>query len=188
MTSPFQIDTSWQANLLRDDLLGIGNNRSYVPAADIGLDHHTPLAILAADLIGSVDHLDVGNTGKRHTTATRDRYRNLLQHADIRALGLRETEHHRKPAIAFEDLPGHPATERGCHRILNVLRRDPKPRHCVAVDANVEHGKTGCLLYLHISCALGSAQHGGNLLGRPIHLVEVVAEDLDCYVTANAGD
>jgi hypothetical protein len=45
-------------------------------------------------------------------------------------------------------------------------------RHCVAIDANVEHGQAGRLLDLHVRCALRLAQHRSNLLGRPVHLVK----------------
>jgi hypothetical protein len=68
------------------------------------------------------------------------------------------------------------------------LGRDAQTCHRVAIDANVEHGQARRLLDLHVRCALRLAQHRSDLLGRPVHWCEVVAEHLHRDVAAHAGD
>src|SRR3546814_1176590 len=84
--------------------LRIRNHRADVAATHVGLHHHAPLAVLAADLVGTVDHLDLGDAGQRHIAAPRHRHLHLLEQADVGALRLRQADHHREATVAFEDL------------------------------------------------------------------------------------
>ena len=188
MAAPFEIGTGRQPNLAGDRCLRIRNHRSDVAATHVGLHHHAPFAILAADLVGTVDHLDLGDAGQRHIAAACDRHLHLLEQADVGALRLRQADHHREATIALEDLARGSPADRGSHGVLHVLRRNAQARHRVTIDANVEHGKTCRLLDFHVRGTLRLTQRRSDLLGRPVHLVEVVPEHLHRDVTAHAGD
>src|SRR6185295_2454223 len=53
LSPPRQPATRWDLHLRIDSLLCLGDKRADVAAAHIGLHHHAPLAVLAADLVRS---------------------------------------------------------------------------------------------------------------------------------------
>src|SRR3546814_11879164 len=68
--------SDWSSDVCSSDL---------VAAPHIGLDDDTALAIFSADLVGTVDHADVGNARQRHERAAWRRHRNLAERLKIAA-------------------------------------------------------------------------------------------------------
>ena len=188
LAAPIEILPSRQTHLARNCGLRIGNHASYVTATHVRLHHDTPLAVLAADLVGTIGDADVGHALKRHEPAVRQRYRDLTERLQIGACHIRQADGDGEPPIALEDHTSISATDRSRDRVLHSLRGDTEPRHDVAARLNVEHGQALGLLHPNVNGAFRLAQHGRNGIGCRIHGVGVVAEHLHREVAAHAGD
>ena len=99
-----------------------------------------------------------------------------------------EAHGEREAALALEhgphDLPG----PGGLDGVEHVAHRDAVAGAAVAVDADADHRQARRLLELHVGRAGDAGHDPRDLLALLAQRVEVVAEELDPHVGADAGD
>src|SRR3546814_1267125 len=72
----------------------------------IRLHDDPPLAIFAADLVGTIGHANVGDALKRHEPPIRQRHRHLTERLQIGARHIRQADGDGEAPISFEDHAG----------------------------------------------------------------------------------
>jgi hypothetical protein len=143
-----------------------------------------PLAIVAADLVGTVAVLDRRDLRQRDAAVGR-LDQDLAQALD-RSRRFRQPHHQREAPAALDDLRDLLALDQGLQRRQHLRRRHAVLGGGCVVDAHLDLRRQHLLLDLQV----GDARDGGQLRSQRIGLapqrVEVLAEDLDRDLRAHA--
>ena len=175
-------------NLFLHARLGVRDEAAQIAPAHIGLDHHAPAAVVAADLVLAFRDLDAGDRGQGHRDAGCRRDRKRCERRRIVADLIRQADHHVEATVAFEDLPRLGAAD-GCGNGVGDLRRGQAVvGRREAIDADRQGRQAGGLFDPHISRARGTSQDIRHLVGRGLQLGEVIAIDHDREVGPDARD
>jgi hypothetical protein len=99
----------------------------------VGGHDDAALAVLAADLVGSDHHLDLGDIGERHEPARVGAIacQRNPQAPDLVGLApdvLGQSHDHREAPVALEYPPGLPAADRDRHHLLDITDVEAEPR------------------------------------------------------------
>src|SRR3546814_3264120 len=131
LTTPIEILAGREAHLPVDRLPRISNDTGNIAATHIGLNHDASLAVLAADLVGTIGNADVCNALEGHEPTIGEGHRNLCQRLQIGACHIRQADGDRKKPVTLDNHSGHKSEEGGGNSVLNGLGSDAEPRHDV---------------------------------------------------------
>ncbi|MNE38115.1 hypothetical protein D3C80_1319990 [compost metagenome] len=168
--------------------LGVGHEAAEVATAHIGLDHHAPAAVLAADLVRSFRRLDAGDRrqGDDHPRARDDGQGG--QGRRIIACVVGQTHDHVEATVALEDPPRLGAADGGRDRLRDIRGGQAVVGGREAIDADGQGRQTGGLLHPYIGRSRRGPQFGRDCFRRLLQGVEVVAIDHDGQVGPYARD
>ena len=176
-----------QGHLGGDAPLDVVDEAAQVPVADIGLDEDPQAPVLALDLVGADGALEVRHLAQLYRGPGGGGQRDLAQPVDVAAVRLLQA-HLDGPALAALDggADGGPA-DAGLHLAEDVLDAQTVAPEQFAADLDLQVG---------LALDPGGGDPGGplHLVDHPLDLeglglegVEVVAEDLDPDLGADAG-
>ena len=210
LAAPIQPAPRRERHLGRDLLLGVGDKRAEVAAADIGLHHNAAFAVFAADLVGAFGdlepcHLSQGNVGRTVGAGSSGpqgggahRLATILlmwqgnaqrgQGVEILAQGLRQAHHQGEAPVAFKHQPRLPSAHGNRHHVLHIRDVQAIAGNGSAVNEHTQDGQARRLFDLHVRRARDTLEHLGNRRCSGLHGVKVIAVDFDGHVAAHAGN
>ena len=193
LPAPLDEHAGWQLDLFLDRRARCLDVGAKIAAPDIGLDDDPPLSILSADLIDAFGELKLRKLTQRHRSAgaVPVRFKHHRQRADrieIVAGDIVEADDDVEPSVALEDEARFFSAQSGGNGVGNILDRQAVAGDGVTFKLQFERREAARLLDPQVGRALDPVDRGRDLGGQGFELIEIVAEQFDRDITANASD
>src|SRR5690606_9028131 len=190
-------------HLLPDALLQLFDEAAQVAITHVGGHHHPALSVLAVDLVGPQQALDLRDLPQRYGPRGRPAWlqarpvrvrnvgqgdRQILKGSRIDTHLFRQPDHDVEAAVALEQLAGNLTTDRGGNGLLHDPRIQAKARQRRTIRDDRQQWQAGRLFGLDVRRAIDLPGNRLDLFGDLDQHVQIIAEHLDRHVRTHAGD